>query len=484
MTPQPETFAPTGRARSRASKSVEDVADELDIDPDRGLSDDEIERRRREHGPNRIERVARDPAWRLFAQQFKSPLILLLIAAAAVAGFVGELRDAVVIATVLFINGVIGFVQEYRAQKSMAALQEMLTFMAVVRRGGETREIDGAEIVPGDIVLLEGGDRVPADGRLREGREVAVDESTLTGETTPVDKQVEPVDDDVPLAERASELFMGTTVVRGEAQMIVTRTGMDTEMGAVSAEMREAEGGQSPLEQRLGTLATKLASVALLAAAAVVGVAMLRGDSFGDALIDGVVLAVASIPEGLPAIVTVTLALGVRAIARRGAIIENLNSIHTLGATTVICTDKTGTLTVNQMTVRALRTHDHRFDVSGEGYKATVSSRPTTARRSHHARRSRSAHSATTPTSRATMSRATRPKLRCWCSLARRVCRCSPTTASRPSCAPFGGAARFTTTSSPLFGSTWRRTSVRSRRSSSHGSSAFPRRSLRCKCCG
>ncbi len=353
---------------SWGSRSVEEVVEDLDVDPDDGLSDDEVEQRRGQHGPNRIESVGGDSAWRVFVDQFRSPLILLLIGASAVAGIVGEVRDAVVIASVLVINGVLGFVQEYRAQKSMAALQEMLTFTAVVRRGGETTEVDAAEIVPGDVVLLEGGTRVPADGRLRTADGVSVDESTLTGESTPVDKQVEPVDGDVPLAERASELFMGTTVVRGEPEMVVTRTGMDTEMGTISAEMRESEGRQSPLEKRLGTLATRLATVALIAAATVVAVAMLRGESFGDALIEGVVLAVASIPEGLPAIVTVTLALGLRAMARRGAIIENLNSIHTLGATTVICTDKTGTLTVNEMTVRALRAGGQRFDVSGEGY--------------------------------------------------------------------------------------------------------------------
>lgn len=355
---------------SWGADAVEQVADELHVDPDRGLGSDEVERRRDEHGPNRIERIARDPAWRLFLEQFTSPLILLLIGAAAVAGVVGEVRDAVVIAAVLMINGVLGFVQEFRAQKSMAALQDLLTFTAIVRRDGEEREVDASEIVPGDVVLLEGGVRVPADGRLLEAADLSVDESTLTGESTPVDKHVEPVDDQVPLAERASELFMGTTIVRGTPRMIVTRTGMDSEMGKVSARMHATEDRQSPLEKRLETLATKLASVALVAAAAVVGVAMLRGDSFGDALIDGVVLAVASIPEGLPAIVTVTLALGVRAMAGRGAIIENLDSIHTLGATTVICTDKTGTLTVNQMTVRALDAHGRRYEVGGEGYRS------------------------------------------------------------------------------------------------------------------
>jgi len=348
--------------------TIDDVAEQFGVDPERGLSTDEAEDRLGDAGPNRIQRVAEDPAWRVFVEQFRSPLILLLVIAAAVAGAVGEARDAVVIGAVLTINAIIGFVQEYRAQKSMASLQELLTFTARVRRDGEEQQIDGADLVPGDVVLLESGDRVPADGRIVDATNLSVDESTLTGESTPVDKHTDPVEPDVPLADRANEAFMGTSVVRGAATMIVTRTGMDTEMGRVSAEMHEGEDRESPLEARLGVLATRLAVVALLAAAAVVGVGMLRGDTFGDALIDGVVLSVASIPEGLPAIVTVTLALAVRAMANRGAIVENLDSIHTLGATTVVCTDKTGTLTLNQMTVRVVHTRGRRFDVSGEGY--------------------------------------------------------------------------------------------------------------------
>jgi len=347
---------------------VDEVVHHFDVDPERGLSTDEADERLRDAGPNRIQRVAQDPAWRVFVEQFRSPLILLLVIAAAVAGAVGEARDAIVIGAVLTINAIIGFVQEYRAQKSMASLQELLTFTACVRRDGQAEEIDGADLVPGDVVLLEAGDRVPADGRIVDATGLSIDESTLTGESTPVEKQTEPVESGAPLAERTSLAFMGTSVTRGEATVVVTDTGMSTEMGTVSAEMHEGEKRESPLEARLGVLATRLAIVALVAAAAVVGVAMLRGDTFGEALIDGVVLSVASIPEGLPAIVTVTLALAVRAMAGRGAIVENLDSIHTLGATTVVCTDKTGTLTLNQMTVRAVQTRGRAFEVSGEGY--------------------------------------------------------------------------------------------------------------------
>ena len=345
-----------------------EVAGEFGVDPDRGLPAEEVQRRCQEQGENRIERIDHASTWRLFTEQFRNPLIGLLFAAAAVAGVVGHLRDAVLIGAVLVANALIGFVQERRAQTSMEALQATLTFTAEVYRDGERRAVDAIELVPGDIVLVESGGRVPADGRLVEARNLAVDESSLTGESTPVDKQVEPVRGDVPLAERVSELFMGTSLTRGTGRMIVTRTGMNTEMGRVSAEMHDAEGRRSPLEEQVGTLATRLAAIALVAASAVVGVAMLRGDTLGEALIDGVVLAVASIPEGLPAIVTITLALGMRAMARRNAVVRDLHAIHTLGATTVICTDKTGTLTLNQMTVRVVEAHGTRFEVSGGGY--------------------------------------------------------------------------------------------------------------------
>ena len=359
-----------GSDQGWGAAEVTEVADEFGVDLDRGLRPDEAENRLGETGENRIQRVASDPAWRLFLDQFRSPLILLLLVAAGVAGAVGEARDAVVIAAVLTINAIIGFVQEYRAQKSMASLQELLTFTARVRRDGDEQEIDGAELVPGDVVLLEAGDRVPADGRIAEARTLSIDESTLTGESTPVQKTTEPSAPDAPLVERTSEAFMGTSVVRGEATVVVTSTGMDTQMGQVSAEMHRGEDRESPLERRLDALATKLAVLALVAAGAVVVVAMLRGDSFGEALIDGVVLSVASIPEGLPAIVTVTLALGMQAMAKQGAIVENLQAINTLGATTVVCTDKTGTLTLNQMTVRVVHADGRRFEVTGEGYEA------------------------------------------------------------------------------------------------------------------
>lgn len=289
--------APSGDDVEWGALDAGDVAERLDVDVEQGLSDDEAVRRLDDVGPNRIERVPQDPAWRLFVDQFRSPLIVLLLAAAAV-GAVGQLRDAVVIAAVLILNAVLGFVQEFRAQKSMAALREMLTFTARVRRGGKERECDGADLAPGDVVLVSAGERVPADGRLVEAEHLSANESTLTGESTPVDKHPEPVEAGAPLAERASELFMGTSVARGRAVIVVTSTGMASEMGRIWARMHEQEGRQSPLKARLTGLAARLSTVAVLAAALVVGVSMLRGDPFGEALIDGVVLAVASTRKG------------------------------------------------------------------------------------------------------------------------------------------------------------------------------------------
>jgi len=367
--PAERSEAEEGHATAWGALEAAEAARRLGVDPDRGLGDGEAKERLEAEGPNRVRRADREPAWRLLLRQFRSPLILLLLGAAAVAGAVGQPGDALVIAAVLTLNAIIGFVQEYRARKSMAALQEMLTFTARVLRDGERREVDGAELVPGDVVLLRAGDRVPADGRLVAAEKLTVNESTLTGESTAVDKDVAPVDEDVPLAERSSELFMGTSVTRGEATLVVTRTGDASEMGRISSRLREGESRRSPLERRLDGLAARLTTLALLAAAAVVVVAMLRGESFGEALVGGVVLAVAAIPEGLPAIVTVTLALGMRAMAKRGAIVEDLRSIHTLGATTALCTDKTGTLTLNEMTVRVLEGHGTRFEVGGEGYE-------------------------------------------------------------------------------------------------------------------
>jgi Ca2+-transporting ATPase len=364
-----ERRAASGGARPWHAIPAEAVTAHFDVDPDQGLSSDEAQRRRDEHGPNRIEESEQESAWKLFASQFTDPLIVILVGAAVLAGAVGDVKDPIVIGVVLLLNAGLGFFQERRAQTSMQALQEMLTFTARVRRGGGEDKIDGAELVPGDIVVLASGSRIPADGRIVRAQGLQVDESALTGEAAAANKRSEVLDDEnAPLGDRTNRLYMNTSVARGNATMVVTETGMSTEMGQVAAKLRESGQAETPLQQQLGELGKRLAIVALIACALVLVLGLLRGDSLGTALLDAVALAVAAIPEGLPAVVTVTLAVGMNQMAKRNAIVKQLESVETLGSTTTICTDKTGTLTLNQMTARELVTRGRVWEVTGEGY--------------------------------------------------------------------------------------------------------------------
>ncbi len=353
------------------ARAVDDVLDRLDVVADRGLSSEEVEARRAEHGENVVTESEDTPWWKLLAQQFTDPLVLILLVAAVVAGLVGDVKDPIVIGVVLLLNAGIGFYQEQQAQSSMSALRSMLSFSARVRRDGREVVVDGSELVPGDVVLLASGDRIPADGRLISARGVSVEESALTGESAAVDKTVDPVDADAALAERLNRMYMNTTVARGRAEMIVTETGMDTEVGRIAARLREGGGEQTPLQEQLGRVTRVLAIVALVACALVFALGIIQGDDLGETALEAIALAVAAIPEGLPAVVTVTLAVGMNQMARRNAIVKRLASVETLGSTTVICTDKTGTLTLNQMTARELVTHGRTWHVTGEGYEPT-----------------------------------------------------------------------------------------------------------------
>ncbi len=252
----------------------------------------------------------------------------------------------------------------------------MLVARARVRRGGEVLEIDAADLVPGDIVLLDAGDRVPADGRLLGGPGMEVDESTLTGESTPVAKTAEALDGDLPLADRRNLVFMNTVVTRGRGELVVTTTAMSTEVGRIAGLLEAADAGDTPLQAQLHALGRRLALVAAVAVAVFAALSLLRGDSVTDTVLASVALAVAAIPEGLPAVVTVTLAIGTSQMAKRGAIVKRLASVETLGATSVICSDKTGTLTLNEMTVQELWLPDGRQTVSGRGYEQGGEIRP------------------------------------------------------------------------------------------------------------
>ena len=349
-----------------------EVARALGVDPVVGLARAEVERRRAEVGPNRLAEPPTRSGLMRFLAQFRAGIVYILAAAGLIAGLLGDIKDLVVIFVVLFVNAVLGWAQEGKASRALAALERMLVVRVRVRRDGAVEEVAIDELVPGDIVLLEAGDRVPADGRLLFAANVSVDESSLTGESVPVDKRAEVESaPDAPLGDRLGMVFMNTTVVRGRAEVVVTATGMGTQMGRVADLLLTAPVSRTPLERQLDTLSRRLAIIAGIAAAIVFATQWWIDDDFRTALLGAVALAVAAIPEGLPAVVTVTLAVGISKMAADNAIVKRLHSVETLGSTTVICSDKTGTLTLNQMTARAVAHGDALWSVSGEGYSAT-----------------------------------------------------------------------------------------------------------------
>ncbi|WP_328500523.1 HAD-IC family P-type ATPase [Streptomyces sp. NBC_00457] len=366
------------------------VADLLGADPTAGLSTDRVTERASAHGPNRLAEPARRPEWLKFLDQFRNWLIGILLIAAVVAAVIGDIKDALVITVVLQINAVLGYLQERRAERSLEALRRMLVPTARVRRDGRESVVEAQTLVPGDVVLLEAGDRVPADGRLTVAESVEVAEAALTGESQPVAKSVTPVeragDAPVPLAERTSMLLMNTAVTRGRAEMIVTATGMRTELGAIADALRTGEEPVSPLQIQLDSLGRRLAVLSGVAVVAYALTALLRGESLSDIALRAVALAVAAIPEGLPAVLALTLALGVYRMARRGAIVKRLASVESLGSATVVCSDKTGTLTLNEMTVRALWTAGRLYEVTGEGYDTAGEIRSTDTALTHDLR--------------------------------------------------------------------------------------------------
>jgi Ca2+-transporting ATPase len=314
--------------------------------PGAGLTSAEAAAKLASHGPNALPEPEPTPGWKLFVDQFRNFLILILMGAAVLAGLVGDWKDTIVIAVVLLINATLGFFQERKAETSLAALKKMLVAHAKVRRDGQVIEIDAPDVVPGDVVIIETGDRIAADGDLIVVRSLEIDESTFTGESVPVVKEV------------GDGSFMNTVVTRGRGELVVTATGPATEVGKLAGMLAAADPGETPLQHQLHVLGQRLAAVAGVAVALYLALNLLRGEPLSDTLLSSVALAVAAIPEGLPAVVTVTLAIGVSQMAKRGAIVKRLSSVETLGSTTVICSDKTGTLTMNQMTARSLVTPD------------------------------------------------------------------------------------------------------------------------------
>jgi len=347
----------------------EKLAKNLHTDPVKGLSFDQVEEIRKQYGWNELAEKPRPGILSMFLAQFKDFLVLLLLGAALIALLLNELTDAAVIMIVVVINAVLGVVQEYRAEKAMEALKTLTAPTAKVVREGKALEIPARELVPGDIVLLDAGDFVPADLRLLETANLQVNESALTGESVPVDKDARfQAPEPVPPAEAKHRAFNGTVVTFGRGKGVVTATGMQTEIGRIAGMLQEVEVERTPLQEKLARLGKQLGVLALVLCAVIFGLGVLRGNEVYQMFLTSVSLAVASIPEGLPAIVTIVLALGVQRMAARQAIIRKLPAVETLGASTVICSDKTGTLTQNAMTVRRLFCAGDLFEVSGEGY--------------------------------------------------------------------------------------------------------------------
>ena len=337
------------------ARPAREVLERLSAD-EHGLSDEQVAARLRRHGPNRLPRVAGPSAWRLLARQFLSPLMYALLASSAIAIALGKVADGSVVLAVVALNALIGFVQEFRAGRAIAALAELVAEPATVRRDGRWLTVPAEDVVPGDVVGLAAGDRVPADLRLLHDEALRTQEAALTGESEPVRKAPDPVAAQTPLAERRSMLFAGTTVAAGAGRGVAVATGLQTELGRISQLLESVDELTTPLTRELDRIGRAIAAL-VGATAVVLGViAVARGFTVPDAALAAISLAVAAVPEGLPAVVTIALAIGVQRMARRRAIIRRLPAVETLGSTTVVASDKTGTLTRNEMTVQVLWT--------------------------------------------------------------------------------------------------------------------------------
>lgn len=351
-------------------KPVNKVIEELDTSM-RGLSREEAQKRLEKYGRNEIRRKKPISPLSIFLSQFKDLLIWILIFATVISGITGEYVDMAVIAVILVLNAVLGFYQEYKAERSIEALQKMASLKALVLRKGEPQKIESAEVVPGDILIIEEGEKIPADSRIIEAVALQAQEAALTGESMPNDKTEQAVEKECTVGDRSSMLYAGTIVTRGHGKAVATKTGMDTELGKIAKSIEEAEAPLTPLQAKLRRFSKFLAVIVVVVCAIV----FFTGYSFGYPLMEiflaSISLAVAAVPEGLPAVVTITLSLGMQKLAKKNALIRKLPSVETLGCTTVICADKTGTLTHNEMTVKKIFVDGKVIEVSGEGYNTT-----------------------------------------------------------------------------------------------------------------
>lgn len=350
------------------TQTISDIQAQFGTDTKGGLSTENIESLRGNYGFNELPKKGGTSPWKLFANQFSSLMIWLLLAAAIVAGIVGEVVDLYAILAIVILNAALGFFQEYRAEKSLEELQKLATPHSKVIRDGKTLFLPSREIVPGDLLLLEAGDGVPADGRIVDLAALHANEASLTGESLPVEKTAEVIVEGAAVGDQKNMVFMGTDIVRGKAHVIVTSIGLETEIGKIARQLMGQRKEETPLQHKLDTLGKQLVVICLVIVAAVFALGIWRGSSFVDMLLISLSLAVAAIPEGLPAAVTISLSIGVRRMAEKKALIRRLSSVETLGCTNVICSDKTGTLTQNAMTVRVIWVDDTMIEVGGIGY--------------------------------------------------------------------------------------------------------------------
>ncbi|WP_255589263.1 HAD-IC family P-type ATPase [Cellulomonas sp. PS-H5] len=360
-------------AREWHAATVAETCAAFGVDPARGLTTAQAADRLREHGPNALAEEKPEPTWRAFARQYADLMQLVLVGAAVVSMVaLRDLGTGLVILALTVVNALMGLHQEGKAAESVAALRTMLVMTARVLRDGQVLQVPAEQLVPGDVVRFEAGDKVPADGRLVVAASLEIEEAGLTGESTPVPKSVDPVTGDaVPLGDRVDMAYMNAQVTRGRGEMVVTATGMATEVGRISGMLGAVETDETPLTRQLNRLTVIITLMAAVALVLVIVLGLARGEDFDTLFLVGISLAVAAIPTGLPAVVTMLLSLGTRELAGAGAIVKRLRSVETLGATSAICSDKTGTLTLNQMTARRLVLAGRRYGVDGEGYATT-----------------------------------------------------------------------------------------------------------------
>ncbi len=347
----------------------EATAQKLGVDPAQGLSGSEAAQRLQQHGPNVMSEAPKEPLWLAFLKQYKDYMRIVLTVAAVASLLVGEYGTAILLFLITAGNAYMALRQEHKAEESVAALNKMMVATARVRRDGQVIEIPTEEIVPGDVVLFEAGDRVPADGRLLVAATLEIEEAALTGEGTPVLKDTASIEQaDAPLGDRLDMGYMNCGVTRGRGEMLATATGMETEVGHIAGMLQAVEDEKSPLTKQIDGLTLVIAALAGVALILIFAIGLGYGVSFGDLWVTGIALSIAAIPTGLPVVVTVILAMGATEMAKRNAIIKRLPAVETLGSTSAICTDKTGTLTLNQMTASDLVIAGYQYSVTGQGY--------------------------------------------------------------------------------------------------------------------